>query len=67
MTSKGGYKIKMGTILILKRFFAICILCLGANILVDKFDKDLKLSKNVRRVILFVLYILVAIIVTWAF
>ena len=57
----------MGTILILKRFFAIFILCLGANILVDKFDKDLKLSKNVRRVILFVLYILVAIIVTWAF
>ena len=57
----------MGTILMLKRFFAICILCLGANILVDKFDKDLKLSKNVRRVILFALYIGVAVLVTWAF
>ena len=57
----------MGTILLLKRFFAICILCLGANILVDKFDKDLKLSKTVRRVILFALYIGVAILVTWVF
>ncbi|WP_329981624.1 hypothetical protein [Peptacetobacter hiranonis] len=51
----------------LKRFFAICILCLGANILVDKFDKDLKLSKTMRRVILFALYIGVAVLVTWAF
>lgn len=57
----------MGTIILLKRFFAICILCLGANILVDKIDKDLKLSKNIRRVILFALYIGVAILVTWAF
>lgn len=57
----------MATILILKRFFAICILCLGANILVDKIDKDLKLSKNVKRVLLLISYIAVAVLVTWAF
>ncbi len=48
----------MNTIIMLKRLFAICILCLVSNIIVDKINKDLKLSKVMKRVLLIVFYIL---------
>ncbi|WP_300280301.1 hypothetical protein [Peptacetobacter sp.] len=57
----------MNTIIMLKRLFAICILCLASNMIVDKINKDLKLSKVMKRVLLIVFYIGVVALVTWLF
>lgn len=57
----------MNIIIMLKRLFSICILCLAANILVSKIDKDLKLSKTMKNILLIIFYIGVVALVTWLF